>query len=215
MKKYTGVLKRVREIENKKGRNYQTTDSKLYKGLKVTYILAFIYTMAINALFILGMIITLDSAAKGMSNVVNGLIIVSIGTALIIAGLVVMKFKKHLISGLLSFIPEVALIFIFANMMKEDIEGLWGYKYSFYYRHGVPLLLMALLITGMTVIAMREEHKTNITYKKVVENLYSEFTAENGENVSEEEWTEYLKNYDPDKNRKNKTKDIKEKIFKD
>ena len=215
MKKYEGVLKRVRQIEAKKGRDYVSTDSKLYKGLKIFYFLAFIYTMAINALFIMGMVIMLDSDTTKNSNAVNGMIIVSIATALIIATLVLLKYKKHLISGIMGFVSEVSLIFIFASMM-EDINGLWNLKYSFYYRHGIPLLIMALLIAVMTVISVIENRKINKAYKKVMEDLYSKFIAEegDGETVSEEKWTEFLKNYDPDKAKKQKNT-IKEKIFKD
>ena len=39
MKKYEGVLKRVREIEFKRGITYAKTDGKLYKGSKVLFIL--------------------------------------------------------------------------------------------------------------------------------------------------------------------------------
>lgn len=216
MKKYAGVLKRVYELESKKGINYVSTNGKLYKGLKIFYIIAFIYTMAINALFVLAMSIVMSDVPNS-SNFVNEVIFVSICSALIIAGLVVLRFKKHLVFGLLNFIPEVFLMFMYANILRDDFEGLWGLKYSYYYKHGIPLLLMALLVVGMTLVALNEQRIVNKDYKKVVENLYSKFLEEEGnkETVSEEKWAEYLKNYDPDICEKGKQKPIKEKIFED
>ena len=37
MKKYPGVLKRVREIEAKRGISYIKPEDKLYKGIKIIY----------------------------------------------------------------------------------------------------------------------------------------------------------------------------------
>lgn len=279
MKKYAGVLKKVRQTQMRRN-EYETTDGNSYKRMKIFYILGFVWTMAVNTLYILGMFLELigsdsyDSGAwldvviifsfpiayivasvlclkfkkhliSGIVSVVpiifgiitvmiksdiltgkepinnmarenfKGLVIVSLATILIIAGLVLIRYKQHLISGIISFIPEVCLIYLFTGFFKDNPEGLFGLGYDYYLRHGIPLAIMVISIVGMTVIAVKGEVKLNREYKKVVESLYSDFIAQEGdaENVSEEKWTEYLKNYDPYKNNKNKA--VKEKIFKD
>ena len=279
MKKYAGVLKKVRQTQMRRN-EYETTDGNSYKRMKIFYILGFVWTMAVNTLYILGMFLELigsdsyDSGAwldvviifsfpiayivatilclkfkkyliSGIVSVVpiifgiitvmiksdiltgkepinnmarenfKGLVIVSLATILIIAGLVLIRYKQHLISGIISFIPEVCLIYLFTGFFKDNLEGLFGLRYDYYLRHGIPLAIMLISIVGMTVIAVKGEVKLNREYKKVVESLYSDFIAQEGdaENVSEEKWTEYLKNYDPYKNNKNKA--VKEKIFKD
>lgn len=279
MKKYAGVLKKVRQTQMRRN-EYETTDGNSYKRMKIFYILGFVWTMAVNTLYILGMFLELigsDSYDSGawldvviifsfpiayivatilclkfkkylISAIVSvvpiifgiitvmiksdiltgkepinnmarenfkGLVIVSFATILIIAGLVLIRYKQHLISGIISFIPEVCLIYLFTGFFKDNLEGLFGLRYDYYLRHGIPLAIMVISIVGMTVIAVKGEVKLNREYKKVVESLYSDFIAQEGdaENVSEEKWTEYLKNYDPYKNNKNKA--VKEKIFKD
>jgi len=279
MKKYAGVLKKVRQTQMRRN-EYETTDGNSYKRMKIFYILGFVWTMAVNTLYILGMFLELigsdsyDSGAwldvviifsfpiayivatilclkfkkyliSGIVSVVpiifgiitvmiksdiltgkepinnmarenfKGLVIVSLATILIIAGLVLIRYKQHLISGIISFIPEVCLIYLFTGFFKDNLEGLFGLRYDYYLRHGIPLAIMVISIVGMTVIAVKGEVKLNREYKKVVESLYSDFIAQEGdaENVSEEKWTEYLKNYDPYKNNKNKA--VKEKNFKD
>ena len=52
MKMQESVLRRVRAVEEKNGIKYAKTDGKLYKTLRVFYIIIFAYTMVINLLYI-------------------------------------------------------------------------------------------------------------------------------------------------------------------
>ena len=200
MKKFDGVLKRVRALEEKKGIKYAKPDGKLFKTLKVFYIIAFAYTMAINLLFVLAMFVKVEAELATMSDVFNYILSVSVCSVLIIAGLVFSKFKLHLTAGLLSVMPSVFLIPVYAIPLREDINGILGLKYSFYYKHGIPLFLMILFMSWMTVIAKRAEVKTDRMYKKVTENLFKMYAVAEGEaeNLSEEQWDEFLRNYNPD-----------------
>lgn len=214
MKKFNGVLKRVRALEEKKGIKYAMPDGKLFKTLKVLYVIVFAYTIAINLLFILAMFLKVDLGLAGMSDVFNYILSVSVCSVLIIAGLVLQKFKLYLSAGITSVLPEIFLIPVYAIPLREDIDGFLGLKYSFYYKHGVPLLLMILFMTFMTVIAKRAEIKTDKMYKRVTENLFSMYAVAEGEaeNLSEEQWDEFLRNYDPDKYESHATIAVKEEI---
>lgn len=214
MKKFYGVLKRVRELEEKKGIKYAKPDGKLYKTFKVFYIIAFAYTMAINLLFVLAMLIKVDAGLAVMSDVFNYILSVSVCSVLIIAGLVLLKFKLNLTAGIISILSEVFLIPVYAIPLKADFGGILGLKYSFYYKHGIPLLLMIIFFTGMTIIAKRAEYKTDKMYKKVTENLFGIYAIAEGEaeNLSEEQWDEFLRNYDPDDYESHATIAVKEEI---
>lgn len=200
MKKFDGVLKRVRMLEEKNGIKYADTECKLYKTLKFFYILAFAYTMAINLLFVLAMIIKVDAGLAEKSDVFNYILSVSVCSLLIIAGLILRKCKLNLSAGIISVLPEIFLIPVYAIPLRADFEGFLGLKYSFYWKHGVPLFLMIILMSWMTVIAVRANIKTDRMYKKVTENLFNMYTVAEGdaENLSEEQWSEFLENYNPD-----------------
>ena len=92
MKMQESVLRRVRAVEEKNGIKYAKTDGKLYKTLRVFYIIIFAYTMVINLLYISGMALVYGGT-EDFKNVVNSLIAVCVCTALIIAGFVLSFFR--------------------------------------------------------------------------------------------------------------------------
>lgn len=194
MKMQESVLRRVRMIEEKNGIKYAKTDGKLYKTLRVLYIITFAYTMAINLLFIAGMLLVYGGT-DNFKNVANSLISVCICTAVIIAGFVLSFFRFKFAAGVMSIAPEIFLIPVFGAVMKDDL-GFMGFTASFFWRHFAPLALLVILMTATTVIAVRARIKTEKQYKKVTENLYKLYQSTGGD-ISDDQWKEFLKEYDP------------------
>ena len=193
------ILQRVRQIEEKAGIKYAKTDGKLYKSLKVVYVIAFIYSMVMNVLYLLGNLL-IYSGKESFANIKNTLITVTVATVGLIAALVFAKFKKQIWANItavvLNLFSGVFLILTFAHLLEDDL-GFLGYKFSFYWRHSVPLLLIIILSIWICIIALREILKTQKQYKKVVENLYEKYNVSSeNEQLSEEEWDEFLKNYE-------------------
>lgn len=192
------LLKRVRQVEEKNGIKYAKTDGRLYGTLKVLYTIVFVYTLAINVLFILSNSIVYYGN-ENFDSVKVPLVTVTTATLLLIVAFVIMRFKNKVwancVSGIINLLVAVLLVLTFANLM-EDSTKLFGYVYSFYWRHAVPLLLLAIFAVWLTVIAVRANIKTDKQYKKVMENIYAQYnlSAEN-EQLSEEQWEEFLENY--------------------
>lgn len=194
MKMQESVLRRVRMVEEKNGIKYAKTDGKLYKTLRVLYTLVFIYTVGINLLFISGMLLVYGGTDK-LSGVLNSLITVSVCTVVIIVGYVLSFFRFKLAAGIISVIPEMILIPVFGTVMQDSL-GIFGFAASFYWRHLIPLTLLIILMTAATVIALRARLKTEKLYKKVTDNLYGIYHS-SGNNITDGEWEEFLKNFDP------------------
>lgn len=194
MKMQESVLRRVRMVEDKKGIHYAKTDGKLYKALRVLYTVVFAYTMAINLLFISGMLLVYGGT-DSFSAILSSLISVSVCTVIIIAGFVLSFFKLKLAAGIMSVAAEIFLIPVFGAVMRDEL-GVMGFTASFYWRHLIPLLLLIALVTASTVIAVRADVKTKRQYKKVTENLFLLY-SEKGEDITDEQWQEFLDNYDP------------------
>lgn len=144
--------------------------------------------------------VKVDAGIAETGDVFNYVLSVSVCSVLIIAGLVFSNLKFYLTAGLMSVLPSVFLMPVYAVLLREDFEGILGLKYSFYYKHAVPLFLMVIFMVWLTVIAKRAEIKTDRMYKKVTENLFSMYTVAEGdaENLSEEQWAEFLETYNPD-----------------
>ena len=189
MKMYNNILEKVALYEEKRGIVYAKTDGNLYKGLKGFYVLLFVYTMVINLFFLLGAALseTVYSTLKNSVYTVLGLSI-----ALIIS-LVLMRFKNtvwaNIMSLALNVLSCVGLTITFGVLLQDVI----GFKISFYWRHLVPLCLMVIVDIAFTIIALRAIFKTQKTYKKIVENIYTTHTTSEDTVLSDEEWEEVLK----------------------
>lgn len=202
MKKYEGVLKRVRDVEKKNGIVYAKPDGKLYITLKVLYSILGVWTFFMNLFYVLGFLL-MYSGTDEMKTVANSLITVSVCTGVLILGYVLNCCKLYLAGGIVSVAPSVFLIVVFGHLL-EDSLGFMGFKISFYWRHLGPLVLMILFIVIMTVIAVRANIKLDRQYKRVTENLFNMYNIdpESGNELTEEQWDEFLKNYDPNEYRK-------------
>lgn len=194
MKMQESVLRRVRMVEEKHGITYAKTDGRLYKALRVSYTLLFIYTMGINLLFICGMLLT-RLGTDNFKGILNSLITVIVCTVLIIAGFCLSFTRFKLAAGLLSVLPEIMLIVVFGAIMKDSL-GVMGFKVSYFWRHFAPLLILVILMAVTTVIAVRARFKTEKQYKKVLDNLYELYSL-NSDDISAEQWEAFLEEYDP------------------
>ena len=194
MKMQETVLRRVRMVEEKNGIKYAKTDGKLYKVLRVLYIIVFAYTIGINLLFIAGMLLVYGGTDR-FSGIANSLISVCICSAVVIAGFILSFFKFKLAAGIMSIVPEIFLIPVFGSVMKDDL-GFMGFTVSFFWRHFIPLILLVILMTATTVIAVRARIKTEKQYKRVADNLYRLY-QESGADITDEQWEDFLKEYDP------------------
>ena len=128
-------------------------------------------------------------------NVVNSIVTVSICTALIAVGFVLSFFRFKLAAGIISIVPEIFLIPVFGIALSDSL-GFLGFKASFYWRHFAPLALLVILMIFTTVIAVRARIKTEKQYKKVTDNLYKLY-RQNGNDISDEQWEQFLNNYNP------------------
>ena len=194
MKMQESVLRRVRAVEEKNGIKYAKTDGRLYKTLRVFYIILFAYTTAVNLLYIVGMTYVY-LGTDNFKNVVNSIVTVSICTALIAVGFVLSFFRFKLAAGIISIVPEIFLIPVFGIALSDSL-GFLGFKASFYWRHFAPLALLVILMIFTTVIAVRARIKTEKQYKKVTDNLYKLY-RQNGNDISDEQWEQFLNNYNP------------------
>ncbi len=196
MKKYDGVLQRVRIVEEKYGIKYAKTDGRLYKSLKLIYSIIGAWTFFMNLFFVLGFLL-MYSGTENFASVKNSIITVSVCTGVMVIGYALNCFKLYLAGGILSVVPTVFLIPLFGGIL-EDSLGFLGFKLSFYWRHLGPLVAMVILMVWLTVIALRAKIKTDRQYKKVTENLFNRYNfGVEGQEMTEEQWDEFLSTYNP------------------
>lgn len=195
MKKYEGVLKRVREIEFKRGITYARTDGKLYKGFKILYILSFVWLLITSGMMILGHLVVLDG---GNTVDKNFIITSSVCTVVSLIGFVLLCLKQHIAGFCVYTVSTAFLVFQISSVLKYDL-GLWGYRSDLYTNYLIPAVLSIICATVMLIVAVRADIKLNRMYKKVTENLYETYriSAKDSVNMTDSQWEEFLKNYNP------------------
>lgn len=209
MKMYDGVLKRVRQIEEKNGIKYATTDGKLYTFLKVIYILAFSWGMLMNLLFVLGNLLLYSGTENGTRALYYYTIPIAVCSLILITALVLCCLKKHLISGILNVVPSVVMLVLFGSISTDSL-GFLGMASWYYWRHLAPLGLIIITAFFMTFIALRADYKLKKLYKKVTENLFEQYG--NVSELNDEEWDAFLHNYDHETYKKQFVKQMEKEI---
>ncbi len=194
MKKYDSIMKRVHFVEEKRGINYARVGGKLFRGVTVIAVIAWIYMFLMNLMFILSMSLALSVGQAEFSFIGNAFVTICVGSALMLLGGILFFVKFKITGAAICFAPLAFMVLSFANHLKDSL-GFLGLKLSFYWRHGIPALILALMLVWLFVIAVRERIKTEKMYGKIVENLYNTYHKGDDE-ITEEQWEEFLRNYE-------------------
>ena len=196
MKYQQNILEIVQKAEEKRGIKPFNNKSTTYKIWNALYIVSMAYTVFINACYIIGHLINyLDKAGntENLNDLKMVVIHFSIATAVLLSGAVVKWFKLYEISAGLIAVPSVYLIF-FTRFILTDVNSEVGLAAKFYWYHLFPLALLIISVSVIAVLTVKSKLKTKERYKATVKRLYEEF-KKNNESAGEDEWNEYLKNY--------------------
>lgn len=195
MKYYDGVLQRVRKIEDKNAISYAKPGGKLYNVIRVIYIVALVYGMLNATAYLLGMLVRYSEHLKDF---MADIIPVAVSLLILVAGLVCLLKRWHIAGAVLTVIPSAVFIFFFRDKLVDELT-INGVHLKYYWRHFAPMLIVIILVVWMLIIALRAELKTKKQYIRVTENLYNLYKVNvtDGEEISEEQWDEFLKRYDP------------------
>lgn len=195
MKYYDGVLQRVRKIEDKNAISYAKPGGKLYNAIKVIYIVALVYGMLNATFYLLGVFIKYSGH---LNEFMGDILPVAISLVALVAGLVCICKKWHIAGSVLTVIPSAVFIFFFRDRLVDELT-VNGVFLKYYWRHLAPMLIVMIIVVWMTVIAIRCQLKTKQQYIRVTENLYNlyKINVTDGEEISEEQWDEFLQKYDP------------------
>lgn len=203
MKYIENIACLVRNAEKRAAINYAKTDGLLYKSIKILYIISAVISFIMSAFFVIGRMIKISEikelAVETANNsditaAKNSALSVGILSILFIASIVILKFKAEIISAALTLISGTASIFILMNVSKNTLEYNSGINASFWFRHFIPIVLSVIFICWLTAIKIRANIKFNTAYTNMVNRIYKDY---NKDNLTEEEWAEFLENYDP------------------
>ncbi len=207
MKKYDNILKRVEAYEKKCEITYAKTDGKLFFYLKIFLTISFLYMFFINIMTSMSLFLRAASLEKYTIMPKQQLITFTVITCLSVFFLILTYFKNNWIKlGATACLLASNIYFIFP-LYSISNNGLGFFKLisDFYWRHFAPFALILIFTIWMIIIIIRQEYRINFRYNTIVNNLYQAYKNDPNANfsaLSEEEWNEFLKNYDPTNMRK-------------
>lgn len=193
MKKNSNVLNYVEKYKNKYGIKYAESDGKLVNALSVIYYIVFAYTVLMTALFVLGISLTTDFA-NIKSDALNSFITICGATVIMIAGLVLYICRKKVLGCIFTFCTQPFALLAFWHITR-DTSGF--VNTSFYWRHGVPAAILFVLAVLIFAILIRAKFKTDKLYQKLLNALYSQYGTKDGEKLTDEQWQQFLNDYNP------------------
>lgn len=202
MQKYKDLRKKVKEIEFQLGIGYVKTDDKLYKILKMLNLLCVIWLTAINAITLISFYIhDKYTNVKYIDKSTYYLIILA--TVLEIGGLILNKLGFHITGNALNILPLFYLTYIYMQTCQHP-DGFLGFMKEFYFRYAISYILIFVFSAVMLFIAIRQQIRTRRFYKRTVNKLYNKYLEQKGGdtlNSDDEEWDEFIKNFDPRKDK--------------
>lgn len=207
MKRYESILKRVEAYEKKCEITYAKADGKLFSVLRILLTISVIYMLGINILTILSLFIKAAALKDYTIMTKPTLITVTVVTTVCALGIILTYFKNVWLklAAILSLLASnIYLIFPFYTISNDGL-GFFRLVPVFYWRHLIPFVLILIFTIWMTIIIIRQEYMINLRYNTIINNLYRAYKNDSTADVSvlsEEEWQDFLKNYDPTNMRK-------------
>lgn len=146
-------------------------------------------------MIIFGTIVDLKSNMVFADGAKNSFISIIVCTVLMVIAAVFFAFKQKIIACAILVLSQPFMIFEFARSTK-DVTGI-GYISEFYWRHAIPSVLLIIFCTVLIIILVRAIIKTNKLYNMLEEGLYKQYGTRDGEKLNDNEWQEFLTQYNP------------------
>ena len=162
----------------------------LFVITSVVWCYAFFMTM----MFLLGMLGEFKFGGFDFNLYKNSYFSVLIGAVFMIAGAVLHTLKKDIIASILTIVSQPIMLFAYSYLMKDAAGQL---SFSFYWRHAIPAAVLVLFCVIILAVIINGIVKDNKLYNKLLDGIYKQYGSQNGEKINEEQWQEFLSNYNP------------------
>ena len=217
MKKNQNILGKLHQKEAKLGITRTSVDYTLGKTCKVFFIIAFAYTMAIHLLYVLSVWMNKENTINsiGLENlsvlqedqlaqVNNSIVLVICLSALLIAGLVLLLKRVFVAALVINTLTPAVLLLHFAERMSDTLAAN-GLLCSYTYNHLIPLAVLLISALVFCITGIRFNRGENRAYNAFCEALYNQY-SDSFEKLTDEEWDNFLSNYEPQKGKQKSRK---------
>ena len=182
MKYSTQDIELIREYEKKRDIKYARSDGKLCKWFTFLGFVCWIWLMFTSFAYVLGRYFTINSGTDKVDNAYISIIVTSavalLSLILYIFRLKIAFFVTNIITAVLTFIMFAGITGVddsvtsAGSTISEYDQGYFGLKRLFYWRHGIPAVLLILLFAVIIFVKIRERRIMKKEYTAIKNNKY-------------------------------------------
>ena len=180
---------------------YETENGKKFKFLKILYFITAAVSFFMVFSFIFGDFLYYAGAKNDSQEMLKRFVPTAVlfGVTLLalVIGIVLAALKKHILAGVLSVASLGVQLIALVPQLKNVHLSRAGLNQVYWGRHFLPSVLCILAISVCVYIILKAKYIEDRAYKNLVDTLYSQ--NKDAQDMTEEEWTAFLKKYDPRK----------------
>ena len=221
MKYIKNIVDRVEFAEKRAAVIYAKTNGLLYKWLKILYVLSLCLSALMGFFYCISRYLKISELNRlnikiesfsDIKSVKQSILTVLICSVLWLVCAVIIKWKQEIVSAVLLISSGSVAVSFLIRASRNTAEFNVGINTAFWWRHFVPLALSLFFIVWMLIIKFRQQYRLKVAYNNMVNRIYTTYRRED---INEEEWEEFLKNYDPraeEEKRRREKKNLKENV---
>ncbi len=193
MKKNANILDYVEKYKYKYGIKYAQEGGALVKHLSVYTSIVWVYSFFVLVLSILSFAMNFAAGTLDYSHLSNVFITTIVCAVAMIIAAVFFVCKQKIIGLIVAIVTQPLIVLAYEPI---SVYGM-GYLPSFYWKFLVPAIVFVIFAAFLLVVLIRAKVKTNMLYNMLVEGLYKQYGTRDGEKLTDNEWDEFLTNYNP------------------
>ncbi len=193
MKKNANILEYLEKYKYKYGIKYAEDGGKLVKHLSVYTGIVWLYSFITLLLSILSFAINFAAGKLDYGYLSNTFISTIVYAVIMVVAAVLFICKQKIIGLIIAIITQPFIVLAYEPI---SVYGM-GYVAGFYWKYLVPAIVFILIAAFLLIVLIRAKVKTDKLYNMLVEGLYKQYGTRDGEKLSDDEWNEFLSNYNP------------------
>lgn len=193
MKKNENILNYVEKYKYKYGIKYAEENGKLAKFFSVLVALFWAYDFFVLVLSILSFSLNFKVETLNYQDFDNVFITTIVCAVTMICAAVLFVCGLKVSGCVTAIVTQPFIVFAYESISRYGT----GYILSFYIKHIIPTVSLTVFGILLIAVILRARIKTAKIYNSLVDGLYKQYGTKDGEKLNDDQWNEFLNNYNP------------------
>jgi len=193
MKKNTNILNYLEKYKEKYGIKYAAEGGKLVKTLSRLTACSWVYSFFMMMLSIISFALNFKAGILNYTDFSNVFVTTVVCAVCMIVAAVLFVCRQKIIGSAFAVAVQPFIV------LAYELPSRYGMSYlpSFYWKFVIPAVLLCVFAIWLVAVLLRAEFKTNKLYNTLLDGIYKQHGTRDGEKLTDQEWQEFLDNYNP------------------